>query len=606
MNEKEAINPMSEIIERKDLRTEDTWQLEDIFATQEAWEETARAAEQKLATFGEYQGKLNAPDTLKAALDDLYDLERKVGDLFVYARMRRDEDNRKTEYQALVNRAQSLMVRMETVSSFFAPELLSLPGEYIAEVSAREDFEIYRVPLERIDRRRPHTLSAEMEKLVAMTGEMGNAPDTIYSMLTDADMKFPTITGEDDQPVELTHANYITLMMSRDRSVRRAAFDALYSTYKAYENTIPAIYDASVKTDVFYAQAARYDSALESRLFPDNVPQSVYDNLIETVHNHLGKLNQFVKRNGELIGVGEDMSMIDVYVPAVSGFDIALPYEQAYDLVVESLAPLGSDYQEVLKRARRERWIDPYPNAGKSSGAYSWGTYDSHPFVLLNYQENLDSLLTVAHELGHAMHSYYSNGAQPFTTSDYSLFVAEVASTTNEILTLFSLMEKYPEKEAQAFLTYQLLDGFRGTVFRQTMFAEFEKISHAMAEKGEPLTAESLNAAYGKLNAQYYSALKQDELIACEWMRIPHFYRAFYVYKYATGYSAAMALATAIRREGAPAVERYRKFLSLGGSLHPLDALRVAGVDMEKPESVETSLAEFDRLVDKYLTLTEK
>lgn len=597
---------MNKTIERKDLRREDTWQLEDIFATQQAWEDTARAAEEKLAAFADYQGKLGDPDTLKAALDDLYDLERRVGALFVYARMRRDEDNRRTEYQALVNRAQSLMVRLSTVSAFFTPELLSLPGEYIQQVSAREDFAIYRVPLEHIDRRRPHTLSAEMEKLVAMTGEMGNAPDAIYSMLTDADMKFPTITGEEGKTVELTHANYISLMMSRDRAVRRAAFEALYSTYKAYANTIPAIYDASVKTDVFYARAARFDSALKSRLFPDNVPLSVYDNLIAAVHGHLGKLNQFVKRNGELIGAGEDMSMIDVYVPAVSGFDIALPYEQAYDLVVESLAPLGEDYQQVLRRARSERWIDPYPNAGKSSGAYSWGTYDSHPYVLLNYQENLDSLLTVAHELGHAMHSYYSNGAQPFTTSEYSLFVAEVASTTNEILTLFSLMEKYPQKEAQAFLTYQLLDGFRGTVFRQTMFAEFEKISHEMAEKGEPLTVESLNAAYARLNALYYSSLKQDELIAYEWMRIPHFYRAFYVYKYATGYSAAMALASAIRREGAPAVERYRKFLSLGGSLHPIDALRVAGVDMEKPETVETSLAVFDRLVDKYLSLTEK
>ena len=597
---------MSEIIERKDRRIEDTWQLEDIFANQQAWEDTARAAEEKLASFGQYTGKLGDADTLKKALDDLYDLERKVGALFVYARMRRDEDNRKTEYQGLVNRAQSLMVKLGTASSFFKPEILSLPAEYIEKVCAREDFADYRVPLMDIDRDRPHTLSAEMEKLVAMTGEMGNSPDNIYSMLTDADMKFPTIEGEDGKPVEITQANYITLMMSRDRRVRRDAFNALYSTFKSFENTIPAVYDASVKTDVFYARAAKFGGALESRLFPDDVPMNVYENLIKTVHSHLGKLNQFVKRTGELIGVGEDMSMIDVYVPAVSGFDVSLPYEQAYDLVVECLAPLGKDYQDTLRRARRERWIDPYPNAGKSSGAYSWGTYDSHPYVLLNYQQNLDNLLTVAHELGHAMHSYYSNGAQPFTTCDYSLFVAEVASTTNEILTLFALMEKYPQKEAQAFLTYQLLDGFRGTVFRQTMFAEFEKISHEMAEKGEPLTAESLNKAYAQLNAQYYSALKQDELIAYEWMRIPHFYRAFYVYKYATGYSAAMALATAIRKEGAPAVERYRKFLSLGGSLHPIESLRVAGVDMAKPESVESSLAEFDRLVDKYLELTAK
>ena len=595
---------MSETMERANRRPEETWQLEDIFPSQQAWEDTARAAEEKLNAFGGYQGRLGDPEVLRAALDDLYELERKVSALFTYARMRRDEDNRKTEYQGLVNRAQSLSVRLSTATSFFKPELLGLPGDYLKQVCGREDFAVYRVPLGELDRNRPHTLSAEMEKLVAMTGEMGAAPDNIYSMLTDADMKFPTISGEDGKPVELTHANYISLMMSRDRAVREAAFDALYSTYKSFSNTIPAIYDASVKTDVFYARAARFGSALEAGLFPDDVPVSVYENLIKSVHGHLDGLNRFLRRNGELIGVGGDMRMIDVYVPAVSGFDIALPYEQAYDLVVESLAPLGSDYQETLRRARRERWIDPYPNTGKSSGAYSWGTYDSHPYVLLNYQENLDNLLTIAHELGHAMHSYYSDGAQPYPTSGYSLFVAEVASTTNEILTLFSLMEKYPQREAQAFLTYQLLDGFRATVFRQTQFAEFEKISHEMAEKGEPLTAESLNRAYAELNARYYASIGQDELIAYEWMRIPHFYRAFYVYKYATGYSAAMALASAIRREGAPAVERYRKFLTLGGSLPPIEALRVAGVDMEKPESVEASLAEFERLVNRYLELT--
>ena len=418
-------------------------------------------------------------------------------------------------------------------------------------------------------------------------------------------MKFPQVPGEDGQMVELTHSSYIPLMMSRKREVRRAAFKGMYETHKAYSATIPAIYGASVKADVFYARAGRHESALAAKLFPDAVPLDVYTSLIETVHRHVDKLGQYMTRKGQQIGVS-DMGMEDVYVPAVEGFDIKLPFDEAYALMIDCLRPLGEDYQAVLKKAREERWIDVYENAGKSSGAYSWGTYDSHPFVLMNYHPSLDSLLTIAHEMGHSMHTYYSNAAQPYTTAGYSLFVAEVASTTNECLVLMELLERYKDdKKAQAFIIAQLLENFRGTVFRQTMFAEFERDAHAMAERGEPLTVESLNGLYAGLNARYYPTVRQNELIAYEWMRIPHFYRAFYVYKYATGFSAAMALASGIRREGAPAVERYRKFLSLGCSLHPIDLLKVAGVDMSDPASVESALTEFDALVDRYLELTK-
>ena len=336
------------------------------------------------------------------------------------------------------------------------------------------------------------------------------------------------------------------------------------------------------------------------------MPEEVYTNLIESVHRHLPVLNEYIARKGEQIGVS-DMGMEDVYVPACEGFDIKLPFDEAYELMMSCLHPLGEDYQAVLRRAREERWIDPFENVGKSSGAYSWGTYDSHPYVLMNYKPGLDSLLTIAHEMGHSMHSYYSNHTQPYTDAGYSLFVAEVASTTNEVLVLLELMERYQGNDkAQAYLIAQLLENFRTTVFRQTMFAEFERESHAMAERGEPLTVETLNGVYGRLNAEYYTAVKQDPLIAYEWMRIPHFYRAFYVYKYATGFSAAMALATGIRKEGAPAVARYKKFLSLGGSMHPIDLLKVAGVDMSDPASVETALSTFDELVKKYLELTKK
>ncbi len=592
--------------ERAELDIRNIWKLEDMYADQAAWEAEYAAACEEAREITAYEGKLGDLGELKKALDLSTAMERKVGSLFTYARMRRDEDNRKTEYQALCDRAQSLIVTAQTAGAFIAPELLAQPEGYLAQAAGTEGFADYQVMLKELERSRAHTLSPAEEKLVAMTGEMSAAPDTIYSMLTDADMKFPAIEDADGQQVEVTHGNFIALMMSRDRKVRRAAFDALYGVYKNYSATIPAIYAASVKADVFHARVGRHESALKRALFPDNVPEEVYTNLIDSIHRHLPMLSRFVKRNGELIGVKDEMSMIDVYVPAVEGFDIALPFDEAYDLVVDCLKPLGEDYQATLRRARAERWIDPLENVGKSSGAYSWGTYDSHPYVLMNYKENLDCLLTTAHEMGHAMHSFYSDGAQPFTTSQYSLFVAEVASTCNEILVLFELMERYKDdKKAQAFLIYQLLDGFRTTVFRQTMFAEFERESHAMAERGEALTVESLNKVYAGLNAAYYAGIGQEELLDYEWMRIPHFYRAFYVYKYATGFSAAMALASSIRREGAPAVERYKKFLSLGGSMHPIDLLKVAGVDMSKPESIEAALSEFDRLVEQYEELTK-
>jgi len=597
---------MSTTPERSELALRDIWQLEDMYADNAAWEAEYAEASRLIAEFPAYEGKLGDLAVLHEALRAYFAISRKVEGLFTYARMRRDEDNRKSEYQALCDRAQSLMVAAETAGSFATPELLSQSEEYLNTAAEAEGFENWRVFLKNIQRRRPHTLSAAEEKLIAMTGEMGAAPDTIFSMLTDADMKFPVIKGEGGKDVQLTQSNFVEMMMSRDRSVRRAAFDALYTTYRSFSATLPAIYASSVKCDVFYAKTARHESALKAALFPDNVPEEVYDNLIASVHRHLPALSRFIKRNGEMIGLGDEMSMIDVYVPVVEGFDIKLPFDEAYALVTDCLKPLGEDYQKVLERARAERWIDPYENVGKSSGAYSWGTYDSHPYVLMNYKENLDSLLTIAHEMGHAMHSYYSDGAQPYETAGYSLFVAEVASTCNEILVLFELMERYKDdKKAQAFLIYQLLDGFRGTVFRQTMFAEFERASHAMAERGEALTAESLNAVYADLNAKYYAGIRQEKMLESEWMRIPHFYRAFYVYKYATGFSAAMALASAIRKEGTPAVERYRKFLSLGGSMHPIDLLKVAGVDMSKPEAVDSALSEFDRLVEQYEALTE-
>ena len=591
-------------INRNEIPDQYKWRLEDIFQDDPAWEIEYANLQNALGLIPAYEGKLDSLTVLEEALKLLFMQDRRLLALYSYARMRRDEDNNDTHYQALVDRAQGLLVKFSTATAFYAPELLSLDESYLNEAKNCSDFSDYKVYLEELIRRKKHTLTAAEERIVSMAGELTQAPDTIYSMLTDADMKFPTIKDDSGDDIELTHANFIPLMMSRNQAVRKAAFTALYETYQSFAATIPAIYAASVKADAFRAQVAKFPSAIEASLFADSVPLAVYDNLIHVIHDHLPKLNDFMLRNARLNGI-ENPSMCDVYVPVSLGFDINLDFDAAYDLICDCLSILGDDYIEVLRRAQKERWIDVHPSEGKSAGAYSWGTYDTHPYVLLNHHDDLDGLQTIAHEMGHSLHTYYSSKHQPYPTADYSLFVAEVASTVNEVLVLFALLARHTEKEAQAYLLYNLLDSFRTTVFRQTMFAEFERESHAMHENGTALTIESLNAAYGALNEKYYAKLGQTDLIAHEWMRIPHFYSAFYVYKYATGFSAAMAIATRIQKEGESAVADYKRFLSAGSSLSPIEALKLAGIDMADPKSIESALSMFDALLEKYLVVTE-
>ncbi len=587
-------------MKREEMDKAFQWSLEDLVSDTAQWEADFQRLTGCIASLQAFEGRLGEEKALKEALDSLFEAEYLTSKLFAYARMRRDEDNTRSEYQALTDRAQAVSVQLSAASAYITPELLAQPVEYLTRAMENLEFSDYRVFLKEIQRSRPHTRSAEVEQIVAMTGEMGAAPDTVYSMLADADMRFPMVRDGKGGEVRLTHANYIPLMMNRDREVRKSAFEGMYSTYKQYENTIPAIYSASVKNDLFYARAARHQSAIESALFPDEMPISVYDNLIEAVHAHLPALQKYLSLCAKANGL-DDPHMYDIYLPTPGSFELNLPFEEAYELIIDCLKPLGEEYQQLLRKARQERWMDVYANEGKSSGAYSWGAYGCHPFVLLNYHEDLDGLLTVAHEMGHSMHSHYSNAAQPFPTADYSLFVAEVASTVNEVLVLMELMERHPEPEARRYLLGNLLDSFRTTVFRQTMFAEFERESHRMAEAGEALTGEALNAAYAKMNAMYHApAIQQDELIAYEWMRIPHFYRAFYVYKYATGFSAAMSLAAGIRREGEAAVKRYKQFLSAGCSVSPIEALKLAGVDMTSPAPVNQALDEFSRMVDEF------
>lgn len=584
---------------RSELQTKDTWRLEDIFETDAAWEAAFDSCRASVQRFARHQGALGARDSLLEALKDYFDAANRVSSLFAYAKMRRDEDNTLARYQALTDRATSLSVEFSTASSFLTPELIQLPPEYLRECAQDPEFSDYRMFFAAIERARPHTLSAAEERIVAMAGELGASPGVIFDMLTDADMKFPEVPDGKGGMAPLTHGSYIHHMMSGDRTVRKAAFTAMYETFRGFSATVPAIYAASVKADLFAARAAKFQSALEASLYRNDVPVSVYESLIEAVRRHLPALDELVRFQMQRLGL-DDPAMYDVYARMPGEFTIDLPFEEAYALVVEALAPLGADYQEILRKALAERWIDPYENDGKSSGAYSWGTYDTHPYVLMNYHETLEDLLTIAHEMGHSLHTYLSVKAQPAPMAEYSLFVAEVASTVNEVLALMYLMDKHPEKDAQAYLLNNLMQAYRTTLFRQTMFAEFEKATHEMAERGEALTGENMNALYASLNKAYYPSVEQTELIQYEWMRIPHFYNAFYVFQYATGFSAAMAIAGMIREEGAPAVERYKRFLSAGGSLFPIDALKLAGVDMSTPQPVERALVMFEQLLERY------
>lgn len=597
---------IEDIIPRRERRPENTWDLSPLCPSDELWEKDFTDTVSKIDMLGRFSGKLSDRNICLEALKTFSQIERMVEKLVVYARMRRDEDNAQPKYQAFTDRAKDLLVKTSAATAYLVPELISYGEEYIASLASDPAFSDFSERLHETLRRIPHTLGAEEERLLALTGEIASAPENIYQMLSDADMKFPVIDGENGKPVEITHSNYISLMMSRDRRVRKTAYRALYGTYKAFSSTIAATYAASVKSDIFSAHAARFDTSLEAALFPDSIPAAVYDNLIDTVHRHLPALNRLVIADAKYAAGLDKPAYYDLYTTPKYGFDISLPFDDALELVIDSLRVFGSEYTDQLRTARRERWIDCYENIGKTSGAYSWGTYDSHPYVLMNYKRDYHSVSTLAHELGHAMHSWYSNRSQCYEKSGYSLFIAEVASTVNEVMLVMELLSRHTEKQERLFLLYHLLNAFRSTLYRQTLFAEFEKESHRMAETGEPLTWQSLNALHDRLNRLYYPSCEPDEWIGLEWMRIPHFYRAFYVYKYATGFSAATAIVSRIRADGESAVRDYKSFLSAGSSLPPLEALKLAGVDMSYGEPVDRALRLFEELLTEYESLALK
>lgn len=584
-----------------------TWALEDVYANNDVWKadlEKARALPAQLAAYKGHLGDsaqkllefLQLGDGISVLFDSLYG----------YAQRRSDEDTANSLYQGMTSQAMSAMVAVDAASSFETPELLAIPDDKLEQFYQEEPaLETYRLALTRIRSKRAHILSDAEEKLLAAAGEMSQAPDSVYSVFADADLKFPSATDKDGNSHPVTHGTYIPLMHSADRVLRKSAFASLYSVYGQFRNTAAALLSAQVKQLKFYADARKYDSTLQASLDGNYVPTEVYTNLISAVHENMAPMYRYVNLRRKLLVVDE-LHMYDLYTPIVSDVDVNIPYEEAKQTVYDALACMGDDYRAILKEGFDNRWIDVYENVGKCSGAYSAGLR-KHPYVLLNYSGTLDSMFTLAHEMGHAIHSYLSNKHQPVAYSNYSIFVAEVASTCNEALLMQHLLKTTKDKKRRAYLINYFLEQFRTTLYRQTMFAEFELEINRRNERGESLTAESLNALYHELNHQYFGDdIVIDKEIDLEWARIPHFYYDYYVYQYATGYSAAIALSRRILKEGAPAVKDYIHFLSGGCSTDPISLLRGAGVDMASTAPIHDALQLFDELITEMEQLMEE
>ena len=588
-------------MKREEIPQQYKWKMEDLYAANEAWEADFKKLQNGIAELQKYEGTLgsSAENLLKMheTCDTLNQIAEKV---YVYANQRLHENTGNAYYQGLAGKAQMLLVQMSEASSYIEPELLDIPEETLEEMLQSEGLAKYETYYKRLLRRKEHILSKEMEELLAGVEEVAEGPKDTFMMFNNADIKFPVITGEDGEPVEITHGKYAKLLESQNREVRKAAFLGLYESYGKFKNTLAATYGANVKQAGFFAKARKYASSLEASLAGSHIPTEVYDSLIESVHAHLPALHKYMKVRKEKLGV-EELHMYDLYVPMVGEADKKIPYEEAEEIVLNGLAPLGADYQELLKKGFNEGWIDVYENEGKRSGAYSWGAYGTHPYVLLNYQDNLNNVFTLAHEMGHALHSYYSDETQDYIYAGYKIFVAEVASTCNEALLIRYLLDQSKDDKETAYLLNYFMEQFRATLFRQTMFAEFEKIAHARSESGEPLTAEVLCDIYYDLNKKYFGdEIVVDKEIALEWSRIPHFYTPFYVYQYSTGFSAAIAISSKILKGEEGIVEKYKKFLSGGSSLDCIELLKICDVDMTTKEPVEEALKVFENILEKF------
>lgn len=584
---------------RAQVKAGDTWDLDSLFANDAAWEKALKRFESRIDGYQAFRGKLGASAaSLADCLKFDSELDRAAEKLGIYAFLKTTEDQTNGTYQRMIGRFRSVATRASEAGSYIRPEIMAIPAKTMKSFLAAKPLRPYQLLLERLLRQKPHTLSAKEERLLAMQGEMAQAAGKAFRQLLDADMKFDVIRDERGEQVELTSANFSEFLISPKRSVRRTAFEKYYAQFTAHENTLAATLEGSIQKDIYYARARGYESALEAALFPDNVPLTVYDNLINSVHKNLPALHHYYDLRRRKMKLTE-IHHYDTYVPILSDLKTHHTWSQAVKTVIKSLAPLGDEYTSVLEAGLKGRWCDRYPNQGKQSGAFSCGSFDAEPFIMMNFMpEVLNDVFTLAHEAGHSMHSYYSASHQPFEYYNYTIFVAEVASTFNEQLLSKHLLDNARDEKHRAYLLNREIDGIRATIIRQTMFAEFEKITHAMAEAGEALTLQAFQEVYRDLLCTYFGPeFTLDAVLSLECLRIPHFYRAFYVYKYATGMSAAIALCHRVVNGGASELNDYLSFLQGGCSKFSLDLLRDAGVDMEQPEPVDTALRHFAQLV---------
>lgn len=596
----------------KELKTRDQidskykWNIEAMIPDESVISGELETIKKEAESYGEdFAGRLTeSADTLLAAFQKRDDIWRRLEKIYVYARMRRDENNAETKYQAMADQCNSVIAAVSASMAFFTPELLSASEETIlAYIDAAPGLEIYRFAICDTMRQKAHILTQAEENILAQMSEITGATNDIFTMLNNADIKFGTIIDEDGDETEVTHGNFIKFMESHDRDVRKNAYNAVYDAYKELINTIASAYNYNTKTDVVSARIRKYESARAAALSGDNIPAEVYDNLVAEVHKNLPAMHRYVELRKKLLGV-DKLYMYDMYVPLIKLPETSVSFEEGLDIMRDALQPLGEEYLTKMNKGIEEGWIDVYENKGKTSGAYSFGCYDSYPYILLNYTDTLKDVFTIIHEMGHSMHSLYTRDEQPYIYGSHSIFTAEVASTVNESLLMQHLLRTEDEKEMRKYLLNMHLEEFRTTLFRQTMFAEFEDITHKAIESGETLTAEWMCQQYEDLNAQYYgSAVEKDDVIRYEWARIPHFYNAFYVYKYATGYSAATAISKKILTEGKPAAQDYIRFLKTGESDHPIELLKIAGVDMSSPLPVQQAMETFNQLLDEFESL---
>ncbi len=589
-----------ELKHRRDMDPRYLWDFTHIYASKEEWEKAFAEVEGLIANIPALAGTLDkSADSLKLALDAIMAAQEKLEIVFIYAMLHKSADNSDPEYQRMEARASRLAVSARAAEAFLTPELLAIPADTLAEYMNAPGLATYRHMVEDICRARAHTLDTKREEMLARLGDAAQTPQNAFTMLSSVDMAFPDVTDENGEPARLTHASFGVFRESADRRVRKEAFEKYFGEYNKYINTIAALYDGSVKLDCYDASTRGYKSACEAALFRSNVPMSVLDSLTQAIHARLWTMKKYLAVRKEALGLDE-LHMYDLYCPLLPEVDFHIDYESGKTLVKKALAPLGEEYAKLLDEAYAKRWMDVYENRGKTTGAFSCGVYGSHPYVLLNYANKLDDAFTMAHELGHAMHSYKSNEAQDYANHDYHILVAEVASTVNEVLLCKYLIAAETDPARRAYVLNHFLEGFRTTVFRQTLFAEFERKAHEMHEAGEPLTAQGLTALYRSLNELYYEGAIVDDCQAVEWARIPHFYNAFYVYQYATGFCSAVAIATRILKTGD--ASDYLKFLTTGGSDYPLEELKIAGVDLTRPEAVLSSLDAFAEALDDFET----